>query len=299
MDKQATIETLKRLTSLISAREELDNLVSYEIDDQTSRNLADIRNKYFDWRGIPCPELVSKAYCFELVKAEEKRPASTGGFFRYVILAYVLVTITFLPQIIGWIGWFIGLAAIILWGFKLKANEKNECSNEKQKINTKEYEPVQSALQLYAEQAQQGIQKLEERKTLFPEAFAECLQEIETAEKRKAEVRPQIAELDREIAAIDLIAPKYYHLINTVVDLLETGRAADYKEALNAAIEQEEQDKHRKKLEAIEREKARKEDEQRELAKKRCENCQYQLGCQSKGIASCGRYLPFGHSEHI
>lgn len=292
MDKQATIETLQRLSSLISAREELDNLDAYEIDDQTSQTITNISNKYFDWKGIPYPELVSKAYCFELIKDEKKPKSSSSGTYIYAILAYVCITITFLPQIIGWIGWFIGLGAITLLVLSLKTIDIIGRNKVKKQKNTKEYEPVQSAFQSYEEQTQQCVQKLEERRALLPNAFAECLQEIEAAEKKKTEIRERINECNKEIKAINMITPKHYHLIDQIVDLLETGCADTYKEALNMAITQEKELKHRQGIENSRRQEQEYIAEQKRLALKQCKHCYYSGVCDHEGTTNCTRFRP-------
>lgn len=292
MDNQLTIETLRHLASLLTAREELTSLVSYKANDQTTQKLRAIRNKFFDGEAIRRPSLAS--YSLNIIKEEEstKTPPFSYSTYAYCTLGVALATIAFLPQIIGWTGYFIVLIGAIALMLVLISKKKNEIESEKKRKLEKEYEPVQQAIKVYEQQAQQGVQQLEKQKTLYIKAFTECLEEIEAAEKRKAETQEQINDYSKEIGAIDLIAPKYYYLIDNIIDLLETGRADNYKEALNMALSQEEERKHRQAIEDKLQQELDRAAEQKQLALKQCEKCYYQNYCEHKGTINCTRFRP-------
>lgn len=304
MDKQTTISTLKRLVSLISAREELDKLISYGIDDQTKRNLYDIKYNHFKDVEIEPPSLTRET--FDMFKGQKKESAHSFefGIYLYCALGFVLLTIAFLPQIIGWTGYLISAICVFVIAVMLMLCHKMRINNErKRKLEIeaeKKYAPLRKALKLYDQQVKQGVAQMEKQKATYPKAFEECLQEIDAAEKRKSEVRNQISNYSKQIAEIDLIAPQRYHLVDNIIDLLESGRADNCKEALNIAVEEEQQ-----RIAAAEREEAyrqaeesaRREKERLGMAK--CNHCQNRWSCpeeirKSGAGLTCGGYKPYG-----
>ena len=133
MDKRTTITGLKHLASLISARDELDRCVTYGIDDQTEKNLISIKRKHFKGKEIGCPSLANQT--FGIIKIEEKTPPFTYSTYIYATLGSALAAIAFLPQIIGWGGYFVVLlGAVLLMGillirkkYKLRKKRRIRC----------------------------------------------------------------------------------------------------------------------------------------------------------------------------
>lgn len=264
MDKQTAIETLKRLASLISAKKELEGPVLDDIDRQTTSNLRSIRDKFFDQRGILHPQLAR--YSLKNVIKNKEPESSTNSGCLYCAIGFLAVTICFLPQIIGWTAYLILLTAIVVFLLRIKFAPTKSEPQHKIDVTIKgeqaeEYKKVQESLKCYEQEVQRGVQQLAERKAMYPKAFAECLQEIKRAETRKNDICHKIIAYDNEIAAINLITPKHYHLINSIIDLLETGCADSCKEALNMAISQEAEQQHRETLEKIKREELEREKE--------------------------------------
>ena len=139
---------------------------------------------------------------------------------------------------------------------------------------------------------------MEELPQYKAKCIAECEQKKKECDQRIEAAQQQLAECNQEIDQINVLHSSYWNYLSTIITLLETGRADTCKEALNIAIEQEEKRKHQERMEEIAqkeaREKAHEDEEQRQLAMKRCNNCRYRVDCTAKGIASCGRYLPYG-----
>ncbi len=154
----------------------------------------------------------------------------------------------------------------------------------------------------YATVSKAGVmqhrQDLEAFEASYRQMAKNACDALDASKKDKAEVRQQLAQCEAELDKIDILPNQYWHLAGEMIDLLKTDRADSYKEALNMAVEQEEQRRHQERMEEIAqkeaREKAHKDEEQRQLAMKRCNNCRYRVDCTAKGIASCGRYLPYG-----
>lgn len=299
MDKQTTIETLKRLASLISAKKELEGPVLDDIDRQTTSNLRSIRDKYFDRKGVLHPGLARDT--LNIVTNKEPESSTSNRGCLYGAIGFLAFTICFLPLIIGWTAYLILLAAIVVLLLIIKfAPTKSEPQGKieatiKGKL-AEEYKKVQESLNSYEYEVQRGVQQLAERKAKYPEAFAECLQEIERAESRKVELRNEINNYNAEIASINLIPPEYYHLIDDVIKYLQLGRTDDYKEALNMAINEELKKEH----EAEQRQAEERERQEREkLGMAKCNHCQNRWSCpkeiQKSGAGlTCGGYKPYG-----
>lgn len=298
MDKQTAIETLKRLASLISAKKELEDTVLDDIDRQTTSNLKSIRAKFFDRWDILHPSLARET--LNVIKNEAPESSTDKGCL-YGVIGFLALTISFLPLIIGWTAYLILLTAIVVLFLIIKFAPNKSETKGKIEISAKgeqaeEYKKVQESLKSYEQEVQRGVQQLAERKAKYPEAFAECLQEIEHAKAKENEVRKQINNYNAEIASINMIPPEYYHLIDDVIKYLQSGRTDDYKEALNIAINKE----LNKKREAEQRqaeERARRERENLGIAK--CNHCQNRWSCpkeiQESGAGlTCGAYKPYG-----
>lgn len=298
MSKESIIEKLQHISTLERERSKLEQFVETGCYDDTRHSVQDIAIRLK--QSSPSSTKMHNAFV-ELPKIEDI--ITLKDFFIMLaigLVAAALFGLIFIPE--GKALYF-GLITIIagVLTFKQIKKEKNkkQIIERRDRQYKKALDKYRQVIAKYKRELNAMTQQLPAYETAYRQAFPKCLQIYSDGEKRKAAAKERLAACTREINENGLMNVEYIYLVDEIIHILQTGRADDYKEALNVAIEQEEQNKHRKKLEAIEREKARKEDEQRELAKKRCENCQYQLGCQSKGIASCGRYLPFGHSEHM
>ena len=243
----------------------------------------------------------------------ERKTANLSPFQTFLWYAAIIaiLTIGVLPQMFGWGVYFLLViilaAAISVLSNKKAAEQKRQAEEAERKALEKAQEPVQpetipDALAEYDEDARQKIidalnsyesdvrretQKLADQKAILPAAFAEWLEVYkddeakynEWQQKQKAwreEQKAFLNKLDEEIATIDFIRPKYYYLITDIVDLLESGRADDYKEALNLAIEVDERRKHNARMEEIEQKKVRAAEQQAEEERRHNEEMEWQ-----------------------
>ncbi len=142
--------------------------------------------------------------------------------------------------------------------FFLKHSAEKQYDREKKAYDTQYavYENgmtvFRSALAVYEEQRAAGIAALQEHAALYPTFQAE-LKEIadEYAADKKlfTEARDDFA---RQIATYDFVPEQYYHLVDPILALLKSGRADDYKEALNMAIREEQEEQERQERRAAE-----------------------------------------------
>ncbi len=97
-----------------------------------------------------------------------------------------------------------------------------------------------------------GLARFEQEKDAFMEeltiysalhsvAYDEYQEALKTFHDKKAEAKAQFDANSEEIAQIDVISAEYFHLVKPIIANLKSGRADEYKEALNLAIDDERQ----------------------------------------------------------
>lgn len=138
--------------------------------------------------------------------------------------------------------------------------------------------------------------------------------------EQKIKSMDEFLEKMEEVKTYDFMPLEYAHLIRPIIVLLKSGRADDYKEALNIAIQEErrrtaemarhnremeqqqqmqqkmmldEQRKQTKAMEAQQRESSRAAMEASKNASMRCARCAKHDACgRARGVPNCGAFEP-------
>ena len=157
----------------------------------------------------------------------------------------ILLKKAFLTGLIG-----PGLAiALVFWFFKHLAEKQYKRDKKAYDVKVAKYNNeltvFRSALDAYTQQRAVGIAALKEKMARFPEYQAEWNEiEREYMENKKRFMQSR-DELAQQIDAYDFLPQQYRHLVQNIIDLLKSGRADDYKEALNMAIYEEREEQER------------------------------------------------------
>lgn len=153
---------------------------------------------------------------------------------------------------IGFLFPLIGLgftAALVCWVLKHMAEKQYK--RDKQGYDVKvakldmEMTAFRNALAVYEQQRAAGLEALEAKVARFSTYYDEWKEiEREYMEEKNSFLQKRET-LEQQIAAYDFVPAQYHHLVNEIIDLLRSGRADDYKEALNLAIAEEREEQER------------------------------------------------------
>lgn len=254
MDKQTALEKLQHLASLKNKQAELSQFVNKECNRYIQEKIDLVGKKVFAKQ----PDAPGVRHTY--VDWTEFKPTISDnhiGLYIGGLAALAFVGLIFLPIAFGWGAYFtvmaigVGVVFLLIRSDKAKEQKAKE-QNEVQKQRL--IEPFRRDMENYEAEVNHGLQQLPEYKQFYQHAVETLLQYINEIEVKKYAAQKELEECNIELAKIDFIPCEYFGLAENILHLLESGRADTYKEALNMAINQEEQRKHREKMEKIERE---------------------------------------------
>lgn len=138
------------------------------------------------------------------------------------------------------------ISFFVLLYFGSKVNNIAKEYNEKKQKNDKSLEKfIQEekdfleTIKTFDSDKKIGMQTALEYKETVIKAIAESKVQVEQLQKKTSESKKRKEELTEEINKYDFVPLDYIQYVPTVLNLLKSGRADDYKEALNLAIAEE------------------------------------------------------------
>lgn len=144
----------------------------------------------------------------------------------------------------------IGVVAGIAWFVVNKTHKNNKevlakkekAYNESVARSNASFEAFHKALSSYTREVKDGMQDARAFGQLYRQKCEEHSAIVEAFGEKREQSLAQCGLLSAQIEEHDYIPAEYYHHIPTLITLLQSGRADNYKEALNMAIEAERQD---------------------------------------------------------
>lgn len=241
MDKQMAIKRLKHLASLKKEQNELWQFVYKDYKQQVQTALDSASSKAILKR--PKAPKVRDTYV-DLDKFKTENSGSKAGSYVTLLVIAAVIGLIFIPMTLGWITYFVLLAigAMVVYWLK-KASKAGEAKNQEQEKDRYQrlLQPFHLAMEDYEEEVKKGLLQLPEYEEACRQAFVEGLQIIKELENKKVSAQKRLDKCGEELTKIDFIPIEYYDFAENIIQVLETGLANTYEEALSMVIEQEEQ----------------------------------------------------------
>lgn len=242
------IEKLERLHFLLEEALECDEYIKSGCAEEYSGKIESVIMKADNLSNVPSvfknfPVFpIDSSDVFVAKQDYEKRKK----IFTYIIVpTLVCVLIFFLTH---W-GFFntissVGVIATIIYYFifsqgKKTYKEKEKAYNDSVKKSEKSFAEFRKALSVYEKEKDLGIaaaRKFAEEYDVAYEKYEKLLVEYDDSKRSAMET---LVKNMQEAKKIDFVPEEYYDFVKPMISMLKSGRAENYKEALNMAIEED------------------------------------------------------------
>jgi len=266
MDNKEILTKLRELENLLSENKRLE---AYMTDGCALEAIDQIESLKESLGSLPgVPSVVNAMPIFppdgeEYKKAKKEAAQSSKLLITALAITAAMFVIYLLSKSIFFVLLAIGggVASFVInkthklnkAGLRKKEKVYNEATEEARQS----LEKFHTALACYEQEAEAGVSAAKQYGQRYREKYGEFNDILDSFEKNKNDALIKYSINQVEIESHDYISEEYYHHVSKLIAMLQSGRADNYKEALNMAIEEERQ-------EAIEL--ARQEEEARRLA---------------------------------
>lgn len=175
----------------------------------------------------------------EIYEKKKKTVQYAGCATAACLILFFVTNIHFL-NVLSTIG--ILTSAFLYWQFsdiKKKFKEKKKEYEESVEKSAKDIDAFKNAMKVYEEEKARGIAMAYQYKNHYKKAYEEYEQILNEYGGQKIKSIDAFLEKMEEVKTYDFMPLEYAHLIRPIIVLLKSGRADDYKEALNLAIQEE------------------------------------------------------------
>lgn len=252
MEKQEILKKLKTQQLLMREIEELHSAAgeqeAFETLDKIRKIRADIgafpkKPAVTEIKMVVPPDLVQLYHIEDSQQIKNKlKIAGIGTVLCFVIgsIFSKLMLISMLLAVVGCLGIFL---TIRLLGKYKEAVSKEE--NYRQETERKRA-PFEKALKLfreslhgYTQEVNGGIIAYRKYLDNYKDNYLRYEKVMKEYTENRNQIIDQLEQKEAELEKIAVVPPMYYHLVSDVIANLRAGRADDYKEALNLAIEED------------------------------------------------------------
>ncbi len=261
MDKKQTIERLTELVNDINEYERLDNEFFSETKWRDYKlAIEKIRDEVGTLGNVP--RVFSNLPIFKKPKETQKKSddfkksATKGiGCLAGCLLLMLLVDDRFLGGLLVIIEGIMLIAGIMLcvkaYGIYKPLREAQKSNFELKKSEAKAMDAFERAVLTLESEKTFGMEAAHKYKDEVAEAMVKIRVEDEKYLDEGSAILEKRYEIKDRMEANEFWSDKYLHLMSDVLMLLESGRADDYKEALNLAIAEEREEKENQRRTAI------------------------------------------------
>ena len=247
MEEQEIISKLKHTHELTLKIHELKNYIDNGGVSEAAEETKTNTNNLGSLSGVPSvfknlPEFVDlkSEEIAQLLEEKEK------SFKPFKITLIVAAALTVLYFVTSWdfLATVTAVSLFVLFFVGSKYSSKNNkykkeyeihCKNKDKYLNS--IERYKKALLNFEKEKEFGIQKAKEFSVEYKRAYEKQNEIFQNMMEKQAAAVEEHNKVIKELQDIDIISVEYYHLIPRIVQILETNRADDLKEALNLAIE--------------------------------------------------------------
>lgn len=247
-ENKEIIQKLEKLQSLLDESYELSEYVEHGCVKEYGAKAAQVIKDADDLKGTP--SIFSNMPSFPL--DSDKYIELETDFNSRKKKQHIIAAITVVCLIIFFIGkWqlfsyisIVGIFALLFFSPACaQANKKYTDEKKKYDDSVTAYESsikaFRSSLSAYETEKENGIAAAKEFAVKYKEANTEYNRLLQECVDKKTEAMETFVEKMKEVQTYDFVPSEYYHLVRPVIKLLKSGRADDYKEALNLAIQEE------------------------------------------------------------
>ncbi len=258
------IEKLEKLDQLLDEAYELNEYAENGCIQEYGRRAFDVKLGVEDLNGAP--SAFSSIPSFPMDKEEyekvEQGRKSQKKLFLVTLAITVLCFFIYSKTYWGFLNFIttIGVFASIFFGYIFVKGKKDYIEQKKKyddsvKAHEKSTKAFKDAISVFDSEKAQGIELAKSFAQDYKKSYEAFNKLLEEAAQKRIDAMEKFVAKMQEVKEYDFMPPEYYHLIGPVIKLLKSGRADDYKEALNLAIqeEREEQEAAARRAEDAER----------------------------------------------
>lgn len=261
-DNKEVIKELEHVQNLLYEANEKNIFLTSKSDEQFDEKMISLREEL---GVLEKPSVFSNFPVFPLEKsyyaATEKDAESKKSVFRIaLIITIVLLVLYFIIKVnflntISVIGIFAtGLLGLFYKNSKKEYKKKKDAYDKSVEEYNKTNQAFLDALEVYDEEKAKAINFAKDYSEKYSETHAAHMLAFYEKITAEEEANARIIAIEEELNANNTIVPEYYHLISDIITNLKSGRADDYKEALNIAIRDEKEENERQAMLAKEEE---------------------------------------------
>ena len=253
-ENKAVIKELENIQNLIYEAQMKNAFLEYESDTIFAEKTAKLKEKLGE---LEVPSIFTNFPVFPIdasyYAAVKKDKEGKERIFKVVLIAtIVLLALYFLTHwnFLNTVS-VIGIFATAVLGYfyntsRKQYNKKKEVYDKSVEKYNKTNKEFLSSLEVFEEEKEACIMAAKEYADNYAVAYDNFLNEFLEKVEGEAEAEKRIEDIEKELYKKDIIIPEYYHLIGDIISNLKSGRAEDYKEALNIAIAEEKEENERR-----------------------------------------------------
>ena len=247
-ENKEIIEKLEKLQSLLDESFELSEYVEHGCTSEYAEKVAKVVKTVDDLKGAPSVFSNLPSFPIDQAKYDESRQERDKSKKIFMVILCITIVCVLIFFISNWYFFnsvaSVGILASIFFGYLFfKSNGTYNLEKKKYDDSVAAYEKsikaFRNSLNFYGQEKAEGIVAAEEFARQYKEAYEEYDRLLKECVSKKADAMESFVEKMKEAKTYDFVPTEYYHLIRPVIKLLKSGRADNYKEALNLAIQED------------------------------------------------------------
>ena len=247
---EQTIKELEHVEQLLRTAVTSKRLAETGYFQEAHETIRPIKQSVGELTDIPSLCNVSLAFPIEdtdIKKAEADMEARKKLLIPVAGVTVLLLIIYFISHVdffntLSVIGIFASAAiGYLFFTQKQLFDKRKKAYDESVAAYNRSMQAFRTALAQYEAEKARGIETAGQYAVRYREGYRQSAQILAECHEKRAATFKESADAFREIEELDVIPPEYYHHVPQMILLLKSGRADDQKEALNMAIDMEQQ----------------------------------------------------------
>lgn len=250
MDNKKIILQLEEVVELLNQNKELQEEIDYKAMHSTmpaveklSKQTGSIKGIPNAIKSIPMPPVedtvTEKTAILEKSKAKFKICSIVviALFVIYIIAGEGFQSIISIPLIISGIVWLLAASKYNMSKNDLKNNRISLMDEEN--LREEAYRTWKEALNTYETDKKAGMEEAEKYLNKYIKFYENFMGILDDLEKKKEEYSKKQEDNRKKLLAYEFIPEEYWEYAPSILKALKSGRADNYKEALNLVITEE------------------------------------------------------------
>ncbi len=241
------IKKLENIRDLIKEYYSLNQYIEEGNEEEFSQAVEKIKN---DLGEIEVPSVFGNMPVFpidELYFASTKNDKeSKEKIFKIILIATIISLVLYFITHWGFLNTVsvIGVFATAIFGYFYSTSKRQYNTKKGEYDKTVEkYKKTNDAflqsLEFFEDEKKDCIANSKEYAERYESAYGDFVMALADNGANMSKATERLSELEEKLSNNEIIDPQYFYLIDEIISNLRTGRADDYKEAVNLAIEEE------------------------------------------------------------